>query len=144
MRGIKRENMRISQYMVEVHKKYSIPMACIVFILIGAPLGIMARRGGLAVGASYSIFFVILYWAFLIGGETRADKMVISPWLAMWSANMVLGICGIYLIVRMVRETTFISFEPIWRLWGKVAGRFFKRKAHGAKGILSGIMVPIT
>ena len=100
-------NSIISQFMVEVHKKFAIPVACLIFVLIGAPLGIMARKGGLTVGASYSIFFFIAYWAFLIEGEELGNKMVVSPAVAMWSGNFVIGICGLVLIVLMLRETTF-------------------------------------
>jgi lipopolysaccharide export system permease protein len=96
----------ISQYMVEVHKKFAIPAACLIFVLIGAPLGIMARRGGLAVGASYSVFFFIMYWVFLITGENLADKMIISPAVGMWAGNVFLIICGAVLIALMTRETT--------------------------------------
>jgi LPS export ABC transporter permease LptG len=83
----------------------------------------MARRGGLAVGASYSIFFFIVYWAFLIGGENLADRLIISPATAMWSANVIIGLCGIYLVARMVRETTVLRFDPLLAAWHAVAGR---------------------
>jgi lipopolysaccharide export system permease protein len=116
LRRIRSNNMMISQYLVEVHKKYSIPFACIIFVLIGAPLGIMARKGGYAVGASYSIFFFIINWAFLIAGESLADKMIISPVVAMWSGNVLIGLCGIVLIIMMLRETT-IRFDSIISLW---------------------------
>ncbi|MGA2508415.1 MAG: LptF/LptG family permease, partial [Chitinispirillaceae bacterium] len=111
----------ISQYMIEVHKKYAIPLACLIFVLIGAPLGIMARRGGLTVGASYSIFFFIAYWAFLIGGESLGDKMVVSPAVAMWSGNVVIGLCGIVLMILMHRETT-IRFDGLIAFWRKFSG----------------------
>ena len=114
---IKFQDMQISSYMVEVHKKYSLPVACIVFVLIGAPLGIMAKRGGIAVGASYSVFFFIVYWALLIGGEAMADKCVISPFAAMWSGNILIGACAIFLLVMMKRETKFISIAPFIKLW---------------------------
>lgn len=117
VRRVDAEERRISQYLVEVHKKYSIPVTCIVFVLIGAPLGIMARRGGLAVGATYGLFFFVLFWVFLIGGETLADRMVVSPAVAMWSGNVIVGLCGVLLIVRMVKETTFISLAPLIELW---------------------------
>jgi len=115
---VKFQDMMINQYLVEVQKKYALPFACIVFVLIGAPLGIMARRGGIAVGASYSIFFFIIYWALLIGGENLGDKCIISPVLAMWSGNILIGICGLFLIMSMKRETSIISFSWIPRLWG--------------------------
>lgn len=128
-RRIHANNLIISQYMVEVHKKYSIPFACFVFVLIGAPLGIMARRGGLAVGASYSLLFFIINWAFLITGESLADKMIISPFAAMWSGNILVGICGIILTSLMLKEKT-IQFDWIVNIWKHITGgekRFVKR-----------------
>lgn len=115
-----RERKRISQYLVEVHKKYSISFACIVFLLLGAPLGIMAKKGGITVGVSYSIFFFVLFWALLITGENTADNLLISPALAMWLPNIILGIFGIFLIYRMVKETTFINFSAVFSLLKKL------------------------
>jgi lipopolysaccharide export system permease protein len=111
-------DLSISQYLVEVHKKYAIPLACLIFVFIGAPLGIMARRGGLLVGGCYSILFFIAYWAFLIGGEALGDKMIVSPAVAMWSGNAVIGLCGAVLMVLMLRETT-IRFNWLVALWKK-------------------------
>jgi LPS export ABC transporter permease LptG len=107
------QDMQISQYMVEVHKKFSLPLACIVFVLIGAPLGIMAKRGGITVGASYSLFFFIVYWASLIWGESLADKCIISPFAAMWSGNILIGLCGLLLLLRVRRESTLFSLGPV-------------------------------
>mgnify|MGYP000260781662 CR=1 FL=1 len=120
IRRVRQQDLKISQYMVEVHKKYSIPFTCIVFVLIGAPLGIMAKRGGLGVGASYSVFFFVVFWAFLIGGESMADRLLVSPAVAMWSGNALIAACGLFLIIRMVRETVFISYLPLQRAWYRV------------------------
>ena len=106
----------INALMVEWHKKYSIPFACIVFALIGAPLGIMARQGGLAIGAGMGLAFFLIYWAFLIAGEQLADRMLMSPLAAMWMPNLILGIGGAVLVYRTVRETTFIPWER-WAHW---------------------------
>jgi len=108
----------IARYMVEIHKKFAIPVACIIFVLIGAPLGIMARRGGLAVGATYSVFFFVIYWAGLISGENLADRRVISPAVGMWAGNVFLAVCGAVLMILMMRETSIgISFFK--NLFGK-------------------------
>jgi lipopolysaccharide export system permease protein len=107
---------RIDSYMVEVHKKYSIPFACIVFVLIGAPLGIMTRRGGMGVAAGISVIFFLIYWAFLIGGEKFADRGLISPFWGMWSANFVLGILGILLTVKSARETVTLNLSFLSKL----------------------------
>ena len=122
LRIIKGYRRSISSLRVEIHKKYSIPMACIVFVLIGAPLGIMARQGGLAIGGVLSLIFFLVYWAFLIGGEQLADRMIIGPILAMWAPNVLVGMGGVYLVVRSVRESTFINWER-WGQWIKSMGR---------------------
>lgn len=98
-----------NKLLVEIYKKYSIPFACIVFVLIGVPLGVKARHGGVAVGAGLSIFYFLLFWCFLIGGEQLADRRILDPWLAMWSANIIVGLQGLWLTARMSQETTFLE-----------------------------------
>jgi len=112
-RGYQRQ---INMYMVEVHKKYSIPVACIVFVLIGAPLGIMARHGGLAVGAGFSLVFFLIYWAGLIGGEELANRLIISPFIAMWAPNIVVGSFGLLLTMRTARERTTINWSWLQKI----------------------------
>lgn len=107
---------QINSYMVEIHKKYAIPVACIVFILIGAPLGVMVRKGGFGVAASISLFFFVVYWAFLIGGEKLADRDLITPFWGMWSANILLSIVGIILTTKTVQETVIIKFNFLKKL----------------------------
>ncbi len=112
-RGYELTNNRL---LVEIYKKYSIPFACIVFILIGVPLGIMARRGNMAVGGGISLVFFIIYWVFLIGGEELADRDLLSPFLSMWLANFIVGAFGVYLLIRTAKETSFISFDILTQL----------------------------
>ena len=102
---------KIHEYSVEIYKKYSIPFACIVFVLIGAPLGIMARRGTFGVAASRSLGFFLLYWSCLIGGEKLADRGFIDPWFGMWSANIIIGFMGLYLTIRTARENLTIDWS---------------------------------
>jgi len=101
----------INKYTVELHKKFSIPMASLVFILIGAPLGIMVRKGGFSVSMALSLGFFIIYWAFLIAGEEYADRGSLSPALSMWLPNLILGGLGIFLCYHTSREQKFINFE---------------------------------
>ncbi|NOY76582.1 MAG: YjgP/YjgQ family permease [Calditrichaeota bacterium] len=107
-RILKSYDRSINSLMVEVHKKYSIPAACIVFVLIGAPLGVMTRKGNLGISGGISVVFFLIYWIFLIGGEELADRQYITPFWAMWAANIFVGAAGIYLTVSSVRE-----FHPL-------------------------------
>jgi lipopolysaccharide export system permease protein len=106
------ELKRANQYLVEVHKKYSIPAACLVFVFVGAPLGIVVRRGNFGVSAAIALGFFVVYWACLILGEKLADRLLLSPFVAMWMANFVIGIIGLYLTILVSRETVF-SFPRI-------------------------------
>lgn len=99
-----------NKYRVEIYKKYAIPVAALVFVLVGAPLGMMTRRSGMGMAIAVSIFLFVIYWAFLIGGEDLADRGVVSPFIAMWGANMFLGLLGIYLIYVVVSERPLFSW----------------------------------
>jgi lipopolysaccharide export system permease protein len=110
-RKIEWANREIEKYEVEIHKKFSIPAACIIFFLIGAPLAIMVRNGGFGVAASISLFFFLVYWSFLIGGEKLAERGFFPPFIGMWAANIVLGIVGVILTYKTNQETVTISFR---------------------------------
>lgn len=90
---------RMASLSVEVHKKFALPAACIVFVLIGAPLGMRVKRGGPAV-AFLSIGFFLFYYVCLIGGEDLASRLLLPPWLAIWLANIVLGLLGLDFTAR--------------------------------------------
>ncbi len=108
--------IHIDQYMVEVHKKYALPAACIVFVIVGAPLGMMARRGNFGLAASLSLGFFLFYWACLIGGEKLADRGLLTPFLGMWCANIFLTVLGVYLTIRSARETKTFNWKSLMKL----------------------------
>lgn len=120
---LKQYQKAISRLRVEIEKKYSIPVACIVFVLVGAPLGVMARQGGIGVGGGMSLTFFLVYWTFLIGGEQLADRGLVNPIIAMWIPNVLVGAAGVYLVIHTVKEATFIP----WQEWGYQITRVFKR-----------------
>jgi len=95
---------RVAIHKVEIHKKISTAVACVVFALIGAPLGIIARRGGIGPGTVYSLGFFAVYWVCLIGGENLADRLIISPAISMWACNALIGTIGLLLTWRVARR----------------------------------------
>jgi lipopolysaccharide export system permease protein len=102
-----RDNLRIvNQNAVELHKKFAISVACTVFVLVGAPIALRFPRGGvgLVIGVSLTIFGI--YYVGLIAGEALADRNVLTPFWAMWAANILLTIVGLFLLARMGRETS--------------------------------------
>ncbi len=93
-----------NKYEVEIHKKFSLPVACILFIFVGTPLGVLAKKGGFVVGTSLSFGFFLIYYVMLIGGEEMADRNILSPSVGMWLPNVLLAIVGLYLTFHTVRE----------------------------------------
>ena len=94
----------IGKYNVEIHKKYSIPFACIVFVLLGVPLGLSSKNSNTGLAVSMSLVFILVYYFFLIAGEQMADRGRVAAWAAMWSPNILLGALGVYLTYRSMRE----------------------------------------
>ena len=94
--------MRV-RYDIEIQKKFSLAAACLIFVLLGPPIALRFPRGGvgLVIGVSFSVF--ALYYVGLIGGESLADGEIISPFWAMWGANIVLFIVGAVMTARMNR-----------------------------------------
>lgn len=117
-------NREIEKYEVEIYKKFSLPAACIVFILIGAPLGVMVRKGGFGVAAGISLLFFLIYWSFLIGGEKLAERGFFSPFIGMWAANILLGVAGIILTIKTNKEVKTITFN----IFKKIIPKQFKQK----------------
>ncbi|MDG5766673.1 LptF/LptG family permease [Balneolales bacterium ANBcel1] len=96
-------NERIARFMVEVHKKASIPFACILFALIGAPLGLLVRKGNMGIHAIISTVLFTYYWISIIQGEKLADRLIVSPFVGMWFANMTMAVAAIvlnYLVIK--------------------------------------------
>ncbi|HVX40309.1 MAG TPA: LptF/LptG family permease, partial [Gemmatimonadaceae bacterium] len=95
---------RRNRYDVEIQKKFSLAAACIVFVLVGAPIALRFPRGGVGVVIGVSFFVFAVYYVGLIGGESLANKSIITPFWAMWADNIIFLIVGIILMTRMGRE----------------------------------------
>jgi lipopolysaccharide export system permease protein len=102
---------RIAQYMVEIHKKFSIPIACIIFVLLGAPIGMYTRKGNLGYAALIGTVFLTFYWISIIQGEKLADRLFITPFTGMWASNIILGIIGIIMVIHVC---TPFEFSKLW------------------------------
>ena len=98
---------RRAHFGVEMHKKIAIPFACLSFLIIGFPLGIMVRKGGRMVSFVLAIGLIFVYYLFLSAGQTYGDDGKISPWLSMWLANLALAGIGLPLSWAALNEKRF-------------------------------------
>ena len=103
-RNLRHTTVAINRYQVEIHKKFSISIACFIFVLIGIPLGLSIRRGGLGIACLAAVGIFIFYWVTLVQGEKLADREFLSPWIGMWCANILIGATGVWLFIRVALD----------------------------------------
>lgn len=95
-----------NRYDVEIQKKFSLAAACMIFVLVGAPVALRFPRGGVGLVIGVSFFIFAVYYVGLIGGEELANRGIISAFWAMWGTNVVMTVVGVVLTLRMGREAT--------------------------------------
>lgn len=86
---------RAAAYLVEIHKKLAIAGACFVFALLGIPVALRFPRGGAGLVIGVGVVVFAIYYVGLIGGEDLGDRLIVSPFLAMWGTNLVFGALGV-------------------------------------------------
>ena len=92
---------RAATYEVEIQKKLALAAACIVFALIGIPVALRFPRGGAGLVIGTSVVVFAIYYIGLIGGEDLGDRLILSPFLAMWTPNLifcVVGLVGLWIV----------------------------------------------
>lgn len=116
----------MNRYGVEIQKKFALSAACIVFVLIGAPIALRFPRGGvgLVIGVSLGVFAI--YYVGLIAGESLADRAFLTPFWAMWAANVILTGVGLVLLARMGREGATSRGGDMTELTDAIRGFFRK------------------
>ncbi len=101
----------INKFSVEKHKKITLPFACLFFMLLGTPLGIMGKKGNMSFSFGMSLIFFIVYWCFLIVGENLAEQDKINPGLAMWMPNIFICILSYYLYNIYTKENRSLKIN---------------------------------
>lgn len=104
---------------IELHKRFALPFACIVFAMIGVPLGIQNQRSGRAGGFSAGIMILMLYYMVMSAGKTIAEKEILSPLLSVWLPNVLFMALGIYLLRLAAAERQVPLLETVRTLIGE-------------------------
>jgi len=92
-RKVKDQNLQ--SYAVEFHRKFSMPVGCLVFAFFAFPIGTRARRSGRTVGFGIGLFVAIVYWGLLVAGQTFGVRMSLSPAFSMWFPDALVFLVGV-------------------------------------------------
>ncbi|HEY1901525.1 MAG TPA: LPS export ABC transporter permease LptG [Terracidiphilus sp.] len=102
------------RFLIELHKRFAYPAACLVLMLVGVPLGVTSRRGGKSSAWVFTILLVILYYSLSLIGIALGHQNWIPAFLAVWSANILFAVGGIFLLWQMARGSQAFSAIAGW------------------------------
>ncbi len=112
----------LAEHKVELHRRFTIPFACLLLFIIGAALGAIIRKGGLGMPFIVAVVFFAILHILNTMGEKMARNLILEPWLGMWLSSAILSILGNILLIRANNDTPVLNKEFYFRTWNKVKG----------------------
>jgi LPS export ABC transporter permease LptG/LPS export ABC transporter permease LptF len=124
------------RYLLELHTRFSYPVACLVLMLLGVPLGVLSRRGGKSSGFVFTLLLVILYYVLSYTGIALGRQNKLPAFLAVWMANILFAAAGLFLLWQMASGGRLLSAISRWT--SRLPNLRLKAKQNGPK--LSGLL----
>jgi LPS export ABC transporter permease LptG/LPS export ABC transporter permease LptF len=127
------------RFLIELHTRFSYPVACLVLMLVGVPLGVISKRGGKSSGFVFTLLLVILYYVLSYTGIALGRQNKLSAFLAVWLANIAFTVAGVFLLWQMASGGRLLN--AIGRWTSRLPQISFKPKQHAVAltGFLSRI-----
>ncbi|WP_348261703.1 LPS export ABC transporter permease LptG [Telmatobacter sp. DSM 110680] len=97
------------RFLLELHTRFSYPVACLVLMLVGVPLGVISRRGGKSSGLVFTVLLVLLYYILSYTGIALSRQGKLSPFLGVWMANLLFAAGGSFLLWQMASGGRVLS-----------------------------------
>jgi lipopolysaccharide export system permease protein len=113
---------------MEQHRKFALSFACIVFFLIGAPLGTITRKGGLGMPLVISVFFFIIFHVINTSAEKLVKEGVMFPFSGMWLSTYILVPIGLFLMMKARKDAQPFNTELYFKMWQKIKKYFSQTK----------------
>jgi lipopolysaccharide export system permease protein len=101
------EKQLLREVAIELNKKLSMPMSCLILGLLGIPLGIRTHRSAKSWSISIAFALVVLYYMLQLGGEALVQTGQVTPFIGTWVPNLVFGLAGVILFLMTAKETSW-------------------------------------
>ena len=107
---------RLRRYQIEIHRKFTYSLLCLIFFFIGAPLGAIIRKGGLGIPVIVSVLLFLIYYVISMIGEKFARESLVPPFAGMWISTFILVPVGIWLTYKAANDSVIMNIETyfIW------------------------------
>lgn len=133
----------IRRHAIELMKKFTLSMACIVFFFIGAPLGAIIRKGGLGMPLVISVFLFIFYYIIDNTGYKMAREGRLEVWEGMWLSTFVLLPLGVFFTYKAVNDSAVFNRDAYTNFFRKLIGRSQIRKLELKEVVINEVETPI-
>jgi len=124
----------LRRHEIEWHRKFTLSMACLIFLFIGAPLGAIIRKGGLGMPTVISTLLFILYYIISLTGEKFVRESVVTAFTGMWLSSSILIIAGIFLTYEATNDSAILNLDSYINFLrdklGLRKGVLLDKKAH--------------
>ncbi len=125
---IDQRSEKLYRYQIEVQRKFTLSLACLILFFIGAPLGAIIRKGGFGLPVVFSVAFFVVFHILSITGEKFCREGVLPSWQGMWIASLVFLPVGIFLTIKATSDSPLVDSDA----WKKTITRFLPRKAQSS------------
>jgi LPS export ABC transporter permease LptG/LPS export ABC transporter permease LptF len=102
------------RFLLEINKRFAYPTACLVLMLVGVPLGVTSRRGGKSSAMVAALALVVAYYSLSLIGNALGRQNWIPAFLAVWSANLLFAVGGVFLLWQMASGGRVLSAISSW------------------------------
>lgn len=109
----------IRKHEMELHRKFTLAFACLIFFFIGAPLGAIIRKGGLGAPVVISVVMFVIYYIIDNAGYKMAREDIWPVWAGLWLSSAVLLPIGIFLTYKAVTDSALLNPEAWIKVWEK-------------------------
>ena len=116
---------RLRRYQIEIHRKFSLSILCLIFFFIGAPLGAIIRKGGLGVPVIASVLLFLIYYIISMTGEKFVRESMLPPYVGMWISTLILVPVSIWLTSKAANDSVILNIETYF-VW-------LKKLNHGVR-----------
>jgi len=109
---------KLRRYQIEIQRKYTLSLLCLIFFFIGAPLGAIIRKGGLGMPVIVSVLLFLIYYVISMTGEKFVREDILPPFVGMWISTFILIPISILLTYKAANDSVIMNIDTYF-LWAK-------------------------
>lgn len=122
------QKKKLIKLKIERNQKYTFAIACVIFMLIGAPMGGIIRKGGIGMPIVVGLVFFVVYFILTSTGKNLAEQEKISVFNGTWMSTLILVPFAVFILIQANRDSTLVNKDTYIKLWDKIKNLFRKEK----------------